>query len=77
VVLGLDVMAVREVGVMGGFLVVAVVVVLVGLVVMLGSVLVVLGGVSVMLGSGMRVFHGQPPVRRRNSRHAVAAMAAP
>ena len=52
VVLGLDVVAVREMGVVRGLLVVASGMVLVRLVMVLGGVLVVLGGVRVMLAHG-------------------------
>jgi hypothetical protein len=63
VMLGLDVMAVREMGVVRRLLVVARGVVLVRLVVMLGGVLVVLGSVSVMIGDVV-LAHGSLPGER-------------
>ncbi len=63
VVLGLHVMAVREVGVVGGLLVVARGVVLVRLVVVLGGVLMMLGGVSMMLRD-IVLAHGSLPGER-------------
>ena len=61
VVLGLDVMAVREMGVVARLLVVAGGVVLVRLVVVLGGMLMMLGGVSVML-RGVMLAHGSLPI---------------
>ena len=62
VVLGLDVMPVREVGVVTRLVVVSGRVVLGGLVVMLGRMLVMLGGVSVMFCGVVCGFHEVLPL---------------
>ena len=65
VMLGLDVVAMSEMSMVAGLVVVAVFVMLRRFVVMLGSVLVMLGGVGVVLGGGVRVVHGPTPLRHR------------
>ena len=72
VMLGLDVVAMREMGVVGGLLVVSVGGVLVSFVVVLGRLLVVPGGVGMMIGGRMRVFHRGSPSAKHDAAPTVA-----
>ena len=68
----LFVVAVREVSVMAGLLMVTFFVMVLRFAMMLGGLFVVLGGVSMMFGGGFRMFHGGVSLRARIVKSALA-----
>ena len=69
---GLLVVAVREVSVMAGLLMVTFFVMVLRFAMMLGGLFVVLGGLSMMFGGGFRMFHGGVSSRARIVKSALA-----
>ena len=69
---GLLVVAVREVSVMAGLLMVTFFVMVLRGAMMLGGLFVVLGGVSMMFGGGCRMFHSGVSSRARIVKSALA-----
>ena len=69
---GLRVVAVREVSVMAGLLMVTFFVMVLRFAMMLGGLFMVLGGLSMMFGGGFRMFHGGVSSRARIVKSALA-----